>query len=458
MKELLHILGDNIGFLCLLVGSFFKGFRRIFVGALASTKTKTKYFMRLAYPYFRALKSKGFIIFGAVCLLLTVGVVFLLELTADYYLVSYKDKNLGYTRSSVVVSATVEKLQEQFKGNVEIVNDLSLVKATEIQTNQLFLACLSAKELQDAIVNSSDRISYGYSVYIEGERRFISTSHTTVNNAIEDYKQDRVTLNKNIYAGYESCEVSFLNNVEVIKECVDNAFLTKADIYKSLYALLEAEAEYKIICIQTENVAIPYMASYSRNNSLPAGVKKVVQNGQNGVRAIRKQLVIENGEVISSTALSGQVVKNPVTRKVEVGSDTAAMGGLDSNLGLLLPTEGRVSSNFGDRDDPFTGEHANHTGLDIAAKTGTPIIAAASGKVIQASDKRNGYGKCVIIEHYSGFRTLYAHCSALHVEVGDYVEAGELIADVGSTGRSTGPHLHFSIIIDGKFVDPSLYF
>ena len=72
--------------------------------------------------------------------------------------------------------------------------------------------------------------------------------------------------------------------------------------------------------------------------------------------------------------------------------------------------------------------------------------------------KKNGYGKCVIVEHYSGFRTLYGHCSELLVEEGDYILQGELIAKVGSTGRSTGPHLHFSVIIDGSFVDPSIYF
>jgi len=64
----------------------------------------------------------------------------------------------------------------------------------------------------------------------------------------------------------------------------------------------------------------------------------------------------------------------------------------------------------------------------------------------------------VIIEHYDGFRTLYAHCSELLVSVGDYVKAGDLIAKVGSTGRSTGPHLHFSVIIDGEYVDPTIYF
>ena len=104
----------------------------------------------------------------------------------------------------------------------------------------------------------------------------------------------------------------------------------------------------------------------------------------------------------------------------------------------IRPTIGRVSSWFGPRSRGY------HYGLDIAAPTGTPIVAAASGKVIRTSCG-TGYGICTILEHPNGTKTLYAHTSRLFVKTGDNVKQGQKIASVGSTGRSTGPHLHFEI-------------
>ena len=108
------------------------------------------------------------------------------------------------------------------------------------------------------------------------------------------------------------------------------------------------------------------------------------------------------------------------------------------------PLPGPISSNFGWRKDPFTGNKAWHSGVDIAGKTGDSVAAAWDGKVIYSGEKK-GYGKLVVLEHPNGWRSYYGHNSNLNVEVGENIAAGRKIAEVGSTGRSTGPHLHFEV-------------
>lgn len=120
---------------------------------------------------------------------------------------------------------------------------------------------------------------------------------------------------------------------------------------------------------------------------------------------------------------------------------------------FIRPVSGRISSGFGMRRHPVLGRTRMHNGLDFAAPTGTPIRAAAAGTVVQAVYMR-GYGNTVVIDHGGGVATLYAHCSRLYVRTGQRVRQGQTIAAVGSTGLSTGPHLHFEIRINGRPVNP----
>jgi murein DD-endopeptidase MepM/ murein hydrolase activator NlpD len=115
-----------------------------------------------------------------------------------------------------------------------------------------------------------------------------------------------------------------------------------------------------------------------------------------------------------------------------------------------------VSSQFGRRHDPFTGRLARHTGLDIPARHGTAILASGGGRVVSAGYK-GAYGQAVVIDHGDGLSTLYGHASRLLVRTGDVVMPGQKIALVGSTGRSTGPHLHFEVISSGHRVEPRQY-
>lgn len=124
----------------------------------------------------------------------------------------------------------------------------------------------------------------------------------------------------------------------------------------------------------------------------------------------------------------------------------------------LLPTVQPVNvsynaSGFGLRIDPFSGRRSFHEGIDFAAATGTPILAAAGGVVI-AAEYHHQYGNMVEIDHGNDMVTRYAHASRLHVKLGDIVRRGQHIADIGSTGRSTGAHLHFEVLVKGLPQDP----
>jgi murein DD-endopeptidase MepM/ murein hydrolase activator NlpD len=121
---------------------------------------------------------------------------------------------------------------------------------------------------------------------------------------------------------------------------------------------------------------------------------------------------------------------------------------------FIWPVSGYITSLYGYRPSPFTGVRQFHSGLDIGAPMGTPIKAAMAGRVTTVGYDAASFGNYVVITHYSGYRTLYGHMSVVRVKSGAYVTTGERIGDVGSTGLSTGPHLHFTVYKNGVTVNP----
>jgi murein DD-endopeptidase MepM/ murein hydrolase activator NlpD len=161
----------------------------------------------------------------------------------------------------------------------------------------------------------------------------------------------------------------------------------------------------------------------------------------------------ETGE--RSRALAGRV-----SRQAE--RFTGLLAGLEgvrerlASTPSIWPSAGWVTSGFGPRISPFTGRRQLHAGLDIAADFGTEIVAPARGRVVFAGSK-GALGKTLVLDHGHGLRTTYGHAAELFVKRGQHVERGTRIASVGSTGRSTGPHLHYAVEVNGKPVDPTNY-
>lgn len=123
---------------------------------------------------------------------------------------------------------------------------------------------------------------------------------------------------------------------------------------------------------------------------------------------------------------------------------------------FIYPTRGRITSRFGMRMDPFTGIRRFHNGVDIANNTGTPVLAAMSGRVAMVGYNAN-FGKYIIVRHTDGFQTLYGHLSAFQVSKNERVKQSQLLGKMGDSGYSTGTHLHFSIFFKGEPVDPFKY-
>ena len=150
-------------------------------------------------------------------------------------------------------------------------------------------------------------------------------------------------------------------------------------------------------------------------------------------------------EIPRSTELLKSKVAEPISKSESEGP-----------VSLALPAQGRISSGFGNRLHPIDKRAKFHGGIDIAIPKGTPVKAAADG-VVKFAGWRGGFGYAVVVEHADGTETLYAHNEKLLVEKGQEVDAGDQISLSGSTGKSTGPHLHFEVRQDGELVNPMKY-
>lgn len=184
------------------------------------------------------------------------------------------------------------------------------------------------------------------------------------------------------------------------------------------------------------------------NDNMYNTEKEVKVAGENGINKISAKEIKHNGVLIDKEVLKEEVVKEPVNELVVRGTKekpkTAATGA------FIMPTRGRISSRYGMRNGRM------HRGLDIAAKTGTPIVASDGGTVVYAG-YNGAYGNMIEIDHGNGYRTRYAHCSKLLVGKGAKVYKGQHIANIGNTGRSSGPHVHLEVLKNGSNQNPSNY-
>jgi murein DD-endopeptidase MepM/ murein hydrolase activator NlpD len=239
------------------------------------------------------------------------------------------------------------------------------------------------------------------------------------------------------------------------------------------YALQLGELQARMMRLDAQSERLAKLAgekSLVQDNS--ADAKKAVKTGVSPALASPVSslsgTVNQGGPLVKSAPLSEAELQVKIAELMEkIEFSTERLSNIEAKLlqqSVLkntLPNSSPVaaafnSSSFGWRIDPFNGHKAFHEGLDFMAATGAPIYAAAGG-IVSTAEQTPDYGKIVKIDHGSGLETRYAHASKLFVRAGERVEKGQKIAEVGSTGRSTGPHLHYEIRLAGNPLDPRKY-
>jgi len=215
--------------------------------------------------------------------------------------------------------------------------------------------------------------------------------------------------------------------------------------------LVKAEPLVRVTTTVTTTVEekIPYGTIYENDSELWRGQQRVKQPGTFGAREVTYRITKENNSEVKRETLVEKILLEPVSQVVIRGTKTMVASRGDGGNGILAwPIRGKINSPYGAKRG-----RSIHTGTDIDGDKGDPVFSAGDGVVLEAGWKGN-YGNCIIIDHGNGLTTLYGHLSKINVSMGQTVKRGDLIGAVGSTGKSTGPHLHFEVRINGNHQNP----
>ena len=229
------------------------------------------------------------------------------------------------------------------------------------------------------------------------------------------------------------------NEDEVIDNVEENAIIT----YKYYEIAVNNESVDSVNTLEEAEELVNYMKEENQEELDLSIIEKYTQNE-------------EEVDTIADIEVAKVDIQEKVTEEIEKQKEQERIDAMPEVNGIKLaniPVSGTITSRYGVSSNI---RKSTHTGLDIAAKTGTPIQVVANGTVTFASTN-GAYGKLVKVDHGNGVETWYAHTSKIYVKVGQEVTAGEVIAAVGSTGNSTGPHLHLEIRINGVHVNPQVY-
>ena len=318
---------------------------------------------------------------------------------------------------------------EEIQANIADLNRQIADKETEIAVTQEELAAAKEKEAQQY----ESMVIQIQMTYEQGDSSFLNLlfsggTFSDILNKLEYVEQvsaysqnllDEYMLNRQLI---ELCEQELIAAKEVLDEMRDGVLAEEAALEELIAAKEQAIKEYDSSISNKEAAIREYEADVKEQN-------EIIETLEKAIAEEKRKLLAESGSVI---IYDGGQFKFP------------------------LASYTRISSEYGNRIHPTLGVQKFHNGVDFAAPTGTAIYAAYDGKVVAAAYS-SSMGNYVMIDHGSGLYTIYMHASKLYVSTGAVVVRGETIAAVGSTGRSTGPHLHFSVRLDGAYTSPWNY-
>lgn len=218
--------------------------------------------------------------------------------------------------------------------------------------------------------------------------------------------------------------------------------------------LVKAEPLVRVAATVTTTVQekVLFSTVYENDSSLWRGQQRVKQPGSYGSREVTYRISKTNAVETSRETLMEKILLQPIAQVVTRGTKVMTASRGDGGSGLLgWPTRDKINSPYGKKRG-----RKIHTGTDIDGEIGDPIYASGSGRVLEAGWKGN-YGKCIIIDHGSGLSTLYGHLNSIDVVMGQEIIRGDVIGKLGTTGKSTGPHLHFEVRLNGVHQNPMKY-
>ena len=302
-----------------------------------------------------------------------------------------------------------------------------------------------------------------YSVFINGEQVGYTENRTGLQHKINDY----------IEKGEGSNNVAFVQvaNLPEYKLCLlkKNIVTNDDEIFNNIKQ--QGVTYYRYYAIVDNQEEKAYVSNFEEAENVVNGLKEKNSSNIENMSIVEKYEV-ELKDLVSTEDAISKLYVQPAQRTAIAKTNTSSIGtskytasgsvntagttsSAKANLGIALirPVSGTITSRFG------VGSRirrSSHTGLDIATSTGTPIAAAASGTVT-FSGYKGSYGNMLVISHGNGVQTYYGHCSKLYVSAGTQVSQGQIIGAVGSTGNSTGPHLHLEVRVNGVAYNPQNY-
>lgn len=314
-------------------------------------------------------------------------------------------------------------------GNIASYEKLITQKEAELADKQ--------KELEDALEQEESqydimqqRIQY---LYEQGETNYLEAilradSFSSMLNRAE-YVEEMAAYDNQMLRMY----IAQRQYIELCKQAVE---VEKVNLDESKAALVKEKNNLQAVREQKAQDLAAYEDDIALTESTLKELEADLAYQEEVIKGLEKEITEEQKAILAESEV------------------TLGYGG--NGFACPAPSYTRISSEFGWRSDPFTGLKAYHNGIDMAAAEGTPIVAAYDGIVGQAG-YNSSMGNYIYIEHGDGLRTIYLHASKLYVEKNDVVLKGDVIGAVGTTGRSTGPHLHFSVRLNGEYVSPWNY-
>lgn len=434
---------------------------------------------------------KPMFFFAVMVLVITVGLKqsYAIKVSIDGQEIGCVDNYNTLTNADTVIKNKLVSLDDEQKWSM----DPEIEVVTAFRKN-----IMDERQLSDSILKASDEdIVSATGLYVDGE------FHGAVQNAAKIEKAMDSVLEPYIKDNDEDTTAGFVQNVSLTEGIFfTDTIVDEDDLAEKITGLVEGEVWYTVVQGDSPSLiaqknglrlrelynlnpeleggglwvgdqllvsqAVPFLqvkevvrevreveTNYSverkQNSSMTYGTTKTVQKGENGINKVTVDVTYIDGIAHSENVIETEVIKEPVKEILEFGTYMPAIGNVTvSGSGAFgWPTGGGVRVSRG-----FAGQYPAHNGVDIAGPYGTPIYAADDGVVTLAKYTNVGYGVYLIVDHGNGYQSVYAHCSSLLVGYGEQVKKGQLIARIGSTGNSTGNHLHFEIKSGNVRYDP----